>query len=52
MHSVVVDTSETDASSAEESVDESDYEPSMYTESSDDSNDRDDRSEFEDGTTG
>ncbi|KYN27019.1 PREDICTED: ATP-dependent DNA helicase ku70 isoform X1 [Trachymyrmex cornetzi] len=49
MHSVVVDTSETEASSAEESVDESDYEPSVYTESSDD---WDDRSELEDGTTG
>jgi len=49
VHSVVVDTSETDASSAEESVDESDYEPSVYTESSDD---WDDRSELEDGTTG
>lgn len=46
---VVVDTSETDASSAEESVDESDYEPSVYTESSDD---WDDRSELDDGTTG
>lgn len=50
VNSVVVDnTSETDPSSAEESVDESDYEPSVYTESSDD---WDDRSEFEDGTTG
>ncbi|KYN33706.1 Aprataxin and PNK-like factor [Trachymyrmex septentrionalis] len=49
MHLVVVDTSETEASSAEESVDESDYDPSVYTESSDD---WDDRSELEDGTTG
>ncbi|XP_077265389.1 uncharacterized protein LOC143899191 isoform X1 [Temnothorax americanus] len=51
VNSVVVDTSpETDPSSAEESVDESDYEPSVYTESSDD---WDDRSELEDdGTTG
>ncbi|XP_018402306.1 PREDICTED: aprataxin and PNK-like factor [Cyphomyrmex costatus] len=49
MHSVVVDTSETEASSADESVDESDYEPSVYTESSDD---WDDRSELEDDTTG
>ncbi|KAG5315664.1 APLF factor, partial [Pseudoatta argentina] len=48
MH-LVVDTSETEVSSAEESVEESDYEPSVYTESSDD---WDDRSELEDGTTG
>lgn len=46
-----VDT-ETDASSAE-SVDESDYEPSVYTESSNTWSDSDDsRSEWEDGTTG
>ncbi|KAL6256197.1 hypothetical protein P5V15_012313 [Pogonomyrmex californicus] len=50
VHSVIIDnTSETDASSAEESVDESDYEPSVCTDSSDD---WDDRSELEDGTTG
>ncbi|XP_011052359.1 PREDICTED: aprataxin and PNK-like factor isoform X2 [Acromyrmex echinatior] len=49
MHLVVVDTSETEVSSAEESVEESDYEPSVYTESSDD---WDNRSELEDGTTG
>ncbi|XP_014473170.1 PREDICTED: aprataxin and PNK-like factor isoform X3 [Dinoponera quadriceps] len=47
----VVDT-ETDASSME-SVDESDYEPSVYTESSDTRSDSDEsRSEWEDGTTG
>ncbi|XP_011265654.1 aprataxin and PNK-like factor isoform X1 [Camponotus floridanus] len=51
MHSVIVDTTfETDHSSTEESVDESDYEPSMYTESSDDLDES--RSEWEDGTTG
>lgn len=51
MHSVIVDnTSETDGSSAEESVDESDYEPSVYTESSDDWDDG--GSELDDGTTG
>lgn len=49
VHSVIDNTSETDASSVEESIDESDYEPSVYTESSDD---WDDRSELEDGTTG
>lgn len=49
VHSVVDNVSETDPSSAEESVDESDYEPSVCTESSDD---WDDRSELEDGTTG
>lgn len=49
--SVAVNT-ETDASSTE-SVDESDYEPSVYTESSDTKSDSDDsRSEWEDGTTG
>ncbi|XP_012222159.1 aprataxin and PNK-like factor isoform X2 [Linepithema humile] len=48
--SATVDTPETDHSSAEESVDESDYEPSVYTESSDDWDDS--RSEWEDGTTG
>lgn len=43
---------ETDGSSME-SVDESDYEPSVYTESSDTKSDSDDsRSEWEDGTTG
>lgn len=42
---------ETDASSAE-SVDESDYEPSVYTESSDTMSESGDRSEWEDGTTG
>lgn len=51
MYSVTINTtSETDHSSAEESVDESDYEPSVYTESSDDMDDN--RSEWEDGTTG
>lgn len=51
MHSVTVDTTfETDHSSTEESVDESDYEPSVYTESSDDLDES--RSEWEDGTTG
>lgn len=48
---VAVDT-ETDASSVE-SVDESDYEPSFYTDSSDTKSDSEDsRSEWEDGTTG
>lgn len=51
MHSATVDvTFETDHSSTEESVDESDYEPSMYTESSDDLDES--KSEWEDGTTG
>lgn len=55
MQSVAVDAaSNTDASSAEESVDESDeYEPSVYTESSDTRSDWDESgSEWEDGTTG
>ncbi|KAL0105362.1 hypothetical protein PUN28_016786 [Cardiocondyla obscurior] len=46
---LVNNVSETDESSVEESVDESDYDPSVYTESSDDC---DDKSESEDGTTG
>lgn len=50
MHSVTNTTSETDHSSAEESVDESDYEPSVYTGSSDDLDES--TSEWEDGTTG
>lgn len=51
MHLATVDiTSDTDHSSAEESVDESDYEPSVYTESSDELDES--RSEWEDGTTG
>lgn len=51
MYSVTVDTTfETDHSSTEESVDESDYEPSVHTESSDDLDES--RSEWEDGTTG
>ncbi|CAL1687189.1 unnamed protein product [Lasius platythorax] len=49
MHSATVDIT-SDNSSAEESVDESDYEPSVYTESSDDLDES--RSEWEDGTTG
>ncbi|XP_029170385.1 WD repeat-containing protein 20-like [Nylanderia fulva] len=50
MHSAIIDIT-SDNSSAEESVDESDYEPSVYTESSDDLDDES-RSEWEDGTTG
>jgi len=50
LSTAIVDKSETDHSSAEESVDESDYEPSVYSESSDDWDDS--RSEWEDGTTG
>lgn len=50
MHSATIDIT-SDNSSAEESVDESDYEPSVYTESSDDFEDES-RSEWEDGTTG
>lgn len=49
-HSATVDVFETDHSSAEESVSESDYEPSVYTESSDDWDDN--RSEWEDDVTG
>lgn len=49
IHSAINTTSETDHSSAEESVDESDYEPSVYTESSDE---LESTSEWEDGTTG
>lgn len=54
VNSAAVNTiSETDETSAEESVDESDYEPSVYTESSDTRSDWDDNtSEWEDGTTG
>ncbi|XP_011872244.1 PREDICTED: aprataxin and PNK-like factor isoform X2 [Vollenhovia emeryi] len=48
VHSANDNASETEES-VEESVDESDYEPSVYTESSDD---WDDRSELDDGTTG
>lgn len=49
-HSTTANTYETDHSSAEESIDESDYEPSVYTESSDDWDES--RSEWEDDTTG
>jgi len=53
LHPVINDTVfESDVSSMEESIDESDYEPSTYSESSEKTDWNDSESEWEDGTTG